>query len=155
MVKGLRVLGAVVGVALAAVGVVAGRAGAAASGPGQCAVCLTVPSTFYVVDGDGDNLRFVEVGIPMRVSVSLFSRVVARYDTQAGTASSPADFVAVDDGRVSIAAGESIGYARVLVRRTSLCQAGKHFDVVFSAPNQGRLEDPNSRVELRAPSCGS
>jgi hypothetical protein len=154
--RGLRVVGVAAAFAVGVMGVAVGKAGASSgggSGPVQCPTCLSVPATIYGVDGDGDHL--VEVNIPVERPVASLAVVRVRYDTRSGTAQAPGDFVAVDDGVARIAAGATVGYARVLVRRHSLCQLGKHFDVVFSSPSVGRFDNPVSRVELRAPSCGA
>jgi hypothetical protein len=150
--RGLRVVGVAAAVGVAALGVAA-RAGASSGGgssPSLCAVCVTVPNTIYGVDGDGDN--FVVVRIPVERAAASLSAVSVRYDTVAGSALAGRDFVAVDDGVARIPAGETVGYARVEVRRHSLCQA-RAFDVVFSSPTSGRFENAVSRVDLRAPSC--
>jgi hypothetical protein len=140
-----------VGVAVAAL-----PGGAGASSGTQCAICVSAPQTLYEIDGTGDgDARHVEVDIPLRVNAVSLSRIDVRYDTVDDTAAAPADFVAVDDGRVAIVPGSTVGYARVLVSRRAICQAGKHFDVVFSAPTVGRLDNAVTQVRLHDARCPS
>src|SRR5690349_10975863 len=108
-------------VAAAGVAVAALPGGAGASGA-QCAICVSAPQTLYEIDGNGDgDARHVEVDVPLRVNAVSLSRIEVTYRTVDDTAAAPADFVAVDDGRVAIVPGASLGYARVLVSRRAIC----------------------------------
>jgi Calx-beta domain len=152
--KSLLAVAALGALTVTAVEVGGSPAGASAS---QCAICVSAPETLYIIDGGGDDSvrGYVGVAIPVRVNKSLLGRVTVPYRTVDGTASAPADFMAVTDGRVSIEAGATVGYALVYVKRTVLCEAGKAFGVAFGAPSTGRMLTPQTRLQLRAPSCPS
>jgi len=136
-----------------AVGALPGGAGASST---QCAICLTAPQTLYEIDGNGDEqARYVEVDIPLRASATSLARIDVTYQTRDDTAAAPADFVGVTDGRVAIAPGSTVGYARVLVSRRAICQAGKRFEVEFSAPTLGRLDNAVTQIRLHDSRCPS
>lgn len=133
----------------------ASSGGSGGSAP-PCVICVNVPATLYEIDGNGDgDARHVAVDIPLRVNAVSLSRIDVTYDTVDDTAAAPADFVAVNDGRVAITPGSTVGYARVLVSRRAICQAGKHFNVVFSAPTVGRMDNAVTQIRLHDSRCPS
>jgi hypothetical protein len=151
----LRPLGVLVVAPLAWLGVAAGPAGA--SGAAPCVICVTAPDTIYLIDGTGDDpvpRGYVELVIALERPVASRVAVEVSYGTANGTATAPADYTPVSGGTVTIASGETVGYARVLVSRAALC-SGRSFDVGFYAPSAGRLLNADTRVVIRGRGCPS
>jgi Calx-beta domain len=141
---------------LAWLGMMAGQP-AGASGT-LCGTCVTAPETIYQINGDGGDPTvprgYVELDIALERSAPARTAVQLSYATADGTAGAPADYLAVSGGTVTIAAGDTVGYARVLIARTALC-AGRTFSVGFSAPSAGRLVNATTSVVIRGARCPS
>jgi outer membrane protein assembly factor BamB len=121
------------------------RAVVAADGPTPDRVRLTIvdddrrprltPVATGVVEGDGET---AVLEVPIELSAPSGRRITVDFVTAAGSADGLTDFVPAV-GRVTIAAGQTRGVARVLVRGDGVAEAPEWFVVSFRSPRNAVL----------------